>query len=182
MVCLNGQDQGNLPLRLDGGVGDIRPRKDPTRGAAQQGRRPPHQRTATGESQWSAEQPESRETASAPRHGCRRHEGDEHDATEGPRLSPPQPAPVELHNHKTGTRNHVELQLWTLHGHKDHGDRPLHQDRNVNDLDELQMRKTAAISQRDATVGARMSSPRRHLRECTACVTGTSTTKYERRQ
>ena len=61
----------------------------------------------------------------------------------------------------------------------------------MNDLDELQLRKTssfpqseprAAISQRDATVGARMSSPRRHLRDCTARITGTSTTKYERRQ
>ena len=39
---------------------------------------------------------------------------------------------------------------------------------------------TARNSQRAATVGARMSSPRQHLRDCTARITGTSTIEYER--
>ena len=38
------------------------------------------------------------------------------------------------------------LQLWNLHG-QDHGDRPPHHDRNVNDLDELQLRKTSSFPQ-----------------------------------
>ena len=86
VVCLNSQDQGNLPLRHDRDVNDIRPSNELTctGGAAQ---------------------------------------------------------PAQL-----GRRNLIELQLWTLHGHKDHGDRPLHHDRNVNDLDELQLRKTQQIS------------------------------------
>ena len=79
---------------------------------------------------------------------------------------------MSLDRHKRGIVHLVNEQLGTLHGHKDHGDRPLHHEKSVNDLDELQLRKTssfqqcepqAAISPRAATVGARMSSPRRHL-------------------
>ena len=68
------------------------------------------------------EQTRPREPASAPRHGCRRHKGDEHDATEGSRLSPPQPAPVELAQPaQQGRENLVELQLCNLHGQRTMG-------------------------------------------------------------
>ena len=85
---------------------------------------------------------------------------------------------MEPHNlHIRDIKHLVHVQLESYYGllnSEDHGKRPLRHDKDVDDLeDELQLRcvqrRIRGFTQRAASVGARLSSPRRHLRNCTTC-------------
>ena len=90
----------------------------------------------------------------------------------------PHPTPHPLSTQHTA---HVEKQLGSLCGRKDHGDKPRRRDRKTTTWMNCNRgksavfcsrRQQAANSQRAVTVGAPSLSPRQHLRMCTTTQQG----------
>ena len=118
--------------------------------------------TATAESLWSSEQARRWESASEPRPRCRRparaQQGIEH-LVEEELVNPCGPTNSLDHGTSlcvtTGTArpatngidNRFDAQLGSLHGRKDHGNRTVHHEEKVDDLDGLQLRRLHSFLQ-----------------------------------